>query len=241
MLLLCTVAMANAQQAPALFTSANALYKANNFAQAGSAYEKLLAEGYKDATVYYNLGNCYYKQNILGRAIINYERAQRIQPQDEDIAHNLKLANLQVADKIEAVPQLGIITTWQNFIGSHSAQGWGLWALAAIWLAFIVFALYLFTGFKKLSSAIGTVLIILSIAFVSLAFARQNVANDSGEAVLIVAESYVKSAPDDKSTNVFMIHEGVKVQLLDHVNGWHKIRLADGKVGWVEATHFEKI
>lgn len=241
MLLLCIAVMANAQQAPALFTSANSLYKANNFAQAGTAYEKLLAEGYKDATVYYNLGNCYYKQNQLGKAIVNYERAYKLLPDDEDIAYNLKLANAHLVDKIQPVPQLGIVSSWNNFVSSHSSKAWGWMALAAVWFAFIALALYLFNAAKKLSGSLGVLSLSLSVFFIALAFARYNAETNSGEAVLMVNNSYIKSAPDDNGTNVFMLHEGVKFSMLDNVGNWYKIRLADGKVGWIEKTHFEKI
>lgn len=241
LLLLCIAIMANAQQVPALFTSANALYKANDFAQAGAAYEKLLAEGYKDATVYYNLGNCYYKQNQLGKAIVNYERAHKLLPEDEDIAHNLKLANAHLVDKIQPVSQLGIVSSWNSFVASHSSKGWGWLALAAVWFAFIAFALYLFNAAKKLSGTIGVLSLSLSLFFIALAFARYNDETNSREAVLMVNNSYIKSAPDDNGTNMFILHEGVKFSMLDNVGSWYKIRLTDGKVGWIEKTHFEKI
>lgn len=228
-------------QAPVSFASANALYKANQFAEAGLAYEKLLGEGYKDAVVYYNLGNCYYKQNQLGKAIINYERAHRLSPDDEDINHNLKLANAHLVDKVQPVPQLGVVRAWNNFSSSHSASGWGWYALGAVWLAFVAFALYLFTDMKKLMAGLGATSLFVSLAFLLLALGQYKSENNSGEAVLTVASTYVKSAPDDNGTNVFMLHEGVKFRLLDNVSTWYKVRLADGKVGWVERTHFEKI
>lgn len=239
--ILCSNTWLYAQQPAALFTLANTSYKANEYAQAANQYEKLLAQGYKDATLYYNLGNCYYKLNNVGKAIVNYERAHRLAPDDEDISHNLKLANAHKVDKIEAVPQLGIITGWQNFVGSQSIMGWGWYAIAGIWLAFLAFAAYLFTAAKKITAALGVLFIILSIAFASLAFTRSSAANDSGEGVLTAANSYAKSAPDDNSTNIFEVHEGIKFTLLDKVSNWYKVRLADGKTGWIERTHFEKI
>lgn len=229
------------QKPEEIYTNANALYKVNDYAAAASAYEKLLAQGYKDATIYYNLGNSYYRQGNIGNAILNYERAQKLLPEDEDIVHNLKIANAHITDKITPVPQLGIVTAWQNFTQSYSAKGWGLWAIAAAWLALVAGVLYLFTSFKNTGVGLGLFFVLITIAFASLALSRSNAGANSGEAVLMVADTYVKSAPDDNSTNMFVVHEGLKFSLLDKVGSYSKVRFADGKIGWVENSHYEKI
>lgn len=240
--MLCIMAIAvHGQDANAIYTNANAQYKAGNFTDAQAAYEKLLAQGYKDATLYYNLANCYYKQASYGAAILNYERAQKLNPEDEDIAYNLKLANAHITDKITPVPQLGILTWWQHFSQSYGAKGWGLWAIAAAWLALIGGVLFLFTGLKKVGVTIAGIFVVATVALASLAHMRSNAQADSGQAILMVADAYVKSAPDENGTNVFMLHEGVKFSVLDKVGNYSKVRLADGKIGWLENSYYEKI
>jgi tetratricopeptide (TPR) repeat protein len=110
-LLLCFSSCAFSQQAPELYKNAAQLYKASKFDTAAADYEKILSQGYRTAEVYYNLGNCYYKLNNLNKAIINYERALKLAPQDEDIQHNLAIANTKVVDKIQPVPTLAILNT----------------------------------------------------------------------------------------------------------------------------------
>ncbi|HWB62674.1 MAG TPA: tetratricopeptide repeat protein [Chitinophagales bacterium] len=241
MAMLLLVFTAFAQPVQELYKTANQQYKSSQFEQAAANYEKIIAQGYKTPEVYYNLGNCYYKLNKTSASIINYERALKLDPQDEDIQNNLKQANTRVVDKLTPVPQLGIIQWWDNMIDSKSSNGWGTYALVFIWLALVLFAAYFFTGLKKISLTFGTVFLLLSFAFLSLAFTQSNKEQTRDEAILTVDNTYVKSAPDENGNNLFMLHEGVKFQLLDQVGDWNKIRLIDGKVGWVEKEDFEKI
>lgn len=216
-------------------------YKANQFDVAAANYEKILAQGYRTAEIYYNLGNCYYKLNNTGKAILNFERAHKLAPEDEDITHNLKIAQLKAIDKLIPVPQMAITTGWNNFTTSQSSKSWGIFALIFIWIALIVFTVYLFIAKKNFVLFLSSLLLVLSIASVSLAFKQSSAEENSCEAILLVENVNVKSAPDANGTDLFTIHEGVKVQILDVVGSWNKIRLADGKVGWIEKNLFEKI
>lgn len=231
----------NGQSADQLYKSANQLYKNNQFDQAAAAYEKILAQGYGTAEVYYNLGNCYYKLKNTGKAILNFERAHQIAPDDEDISHNLKLAQLKTIDKLVPVPQLAVATAWNNFTTSQSSKGWGIFALGFIWVALIIFAVYLFISKKGFILFLGSVFLLLSIAAVSLAFKQSRVEENPDSAILLVSNVNVKSAPDANGTDLFTIHEGIKLEICDQVGSWTKIRLADGKVGWIEKNLFEKI
>lgn len=235
------ILFAYAQSPTELYTSANAAYKAGQYDQAASGYEKVLTHGYKSPEVYYNLGNCYYKLNNLGKAILNYERAQNLAPDDEDIQHNLKLANLLTIDKIQPVPQLGLVKGWNNFVCSQSSKGWGMFSVIFIWLSLLAFAIYLFMGSRRIFSTLGILLLLLSVGAFFLAVEQTSTERNPDSAILMVTNAFVKSAPDANGNDLFMIHEGVKLRLLDQVGSWEKIRLADGKVGWVEKSTFEKI
>jgi tetratricopeptide (TPR) repeat protein len=230
-----------AQSPSQLYTSANTLYKSNKFEQAATAYEKILMQGYRTPEVYYNLGNSYFKLHNTGRAILNFERAHKLAPDDEDITHNLKLAQLKAVDKLIPVPQLGIVTSWNNLLTSQSSKGWGIFALVFIWVTLLVFAVYLFVARKGMVMFFGSLFLILSVASISLAFKQSNAEENSSCAILTVENVNVKSAPDANGTDLFTIHEGLKLELCDQVGNWTKIRLADGKVGWIEKNLFEKI
>ena len=230
-----------AQSATQLYSSANALYKSNQFEQAAAEYEKIIVQGYRTPEVYYNLGNCYFKASNTGKSILNFERAHKLAPDDEDITHNLKLAQLKTVDRLIPVPQLAVVVQWNNFLSSQSSKGWGIFAVAFLWASLLVFAVYYFVFKNKLVFAVCSLLFVFSLVSVSLAFKQSYAEQNSCEAILLAENASVKSAPDDNGIDIFTIHDGIKFQLLDQVGNWSKIRLADGKVGWIEKNYFEKI
>ncbi|HLP20580.1 MAG TPA: tetratricopeptide repeat protein [Chitinophagales bacterium] len=230
-----------AQDAPELYKTASQHYKANEFEQAATAYEKILAKGYHTPEVYYNLGNSYYKLKNTGRAILNYERAHNLAPEDEDIIHNLKLAQLKTVDKLQPVPQLAIVTQWNNLLNSQSSKGWSMFAIGFVWVSLVLFAVYFLIARKGIVLFLSLFVLALSFVSVGLGFKQAHSEENSDTAILMVANVNIKSAPDANGNDIFTIHEGIKLELLDQVGGWTKIRLADGKVGWVEKNMFEKI
>jgi len=230
-----------AQQPTELYKTAAQQYKAGQFDQAAASYEKILNQGYKTADVYYNLGNCYYKLNTINKAILNYERALKLAPHDEDIQHNLAIANTRVVDKVVPVPTLAILNAWDGFTSVKSSNGWAWMAIGLIWLALVCFAVYLFIGLRTASLSLGSLFLIASIIFITFAIKQNNKEQQADAAILMVPNSFVKSAPDANGNDQFMLHEGVKFQILDRVGEWSKIRLADGKVGWIERSTYEKI
>jgi tetratricopeptide (TPR) repeat protein len=231
----------HAQSAVDLYKSANTLYKASQFEEAAAGYEKITAQGYRTAEVYYNLGNCYYKLQKNGKAILNYERALKLSPDDEDIITNLKLAQLKTVDRVQPVPQLAIVTKWNHLLNSQSSKGWGVLALVFIWLSLLFFVAYIFIKRSGVIMFFAITVLLLSVVSVGLGVKQSNTEEDSGTAILMVSNVAVKSAPDENGNNIFTIHEGIKLYLCDEVGGWTKVRLADGKVGWVEKNLFEKI
>lgn len=229
------------QSAQELYKKANNAYRANQFQQSADDYEKILSQGYKDADVYYNLGNSYYKLNNISKAILNYERALKLSPKDEDIIHNLKIAQLKTVDRIQPVPQLAVITGWNNFISFYSSKGWGIYTLIFIWSALVCYAVAYFIGVRKLFHSLMLLFLILSFSSLALSIHQKSNGQKSNSAILMVSSSYIKSAPDTGANNLFLIHEGTKMQLLDKVGEWTKIGLADGKTGWIENDNFTTI
>lgn len=232
----------HAESPTGLFTIGTDAYKAKNYQQAIDAYQKLISEGYRSADIYYNLGNAYYKTNQISLAILNYERAHRLAPSDEDIHFNLKLANLKTVDRIIPVPQLSIVSKWQNLITSQCSRTWAVFSLVSVWLALVAFALYLFVGsIRRAGFYSGAVLLFFALFFFYLSYTQNQSEYGAGQAILTAANAYIKSAPDASGTDLFMVHEGVKLNILDRVGEWSKVRLADGKVGWVEQSTFSII
>lgn len=222
-----------AQSAMEIYKSAGAFYKQKQFSEAAASYEKLLAQGYRSADVYYNLGNCYFKMDSMGKCILNYERALRLAPDDEDAAHNLRLANLRIIDKIEPVPQLAILTWWNHLLESHASKTWANFSLMVLWLALLFAGAGLFLGRKRFSFSIAGFMAMFSFVFLFFASVQRQHENATDRAILMAASANVKSAPDDHAGNLFLLHEGTRLQILDRVGEWNKIRLEDGKVGWI--------
>ena len=241
-LMLLAVIGARAESADKLFIIGTDAYKAKNYDQAITAYQTLLSDGYHTANVYYNLGNCYYKTEQISLAILNYERALRLAPSDDDIRFNLKLANLKIVDHVVPVPQLSIVTGWHSFVASRSSKTWAICSVVCAWLALVAMALYLFiASIRRIAFYTGVSLIVLVLFFGYLGYAQRHAEYGAGQAILTVSNTNIKSAPDATSTDLYMIHEGVKLDILDKVGHWSKVRLADGKVGWVEQNNFTVI
>ena len=239
----CLVSIVLYSQSPTqLFSTANQVYKDKNYEQAITAYQKLLSQGYQTAEIYYNLGNAYYKTNQIGQAILYYEKAQKIAPDDEDIRYNLKLANLKTADRIAPVPQLALVLDWQHFVQAHSSRVWAWVSVAMVWLSLLCFVVYLLViSLRRTGFYTGLFTLTLAGFFAFLAYTQYQAEYNSDQAILTIANAYVKSAPDLSGTDLFIIHEGAKVQLLDRVGDWGKVRLADGKVGWLQHNTYSLI
>lgn len=232
----------SAESAEKLFKQGNALYKAGKYEEAAAAYEQIIKQEKQSAEVYYNLGNCYYKLQQPGKTILNYERALKLNPGDEDIQHNLKLANLHTVDKFQPVPQLAVVKWWGNFRNSQSSGGWATLAIVFLWISLLLAAVYLFLSvYRKLIFSLAVLLLLVSLSCLGISFANNSNEQNSGRGVSLSSVAYVKSSPDMSGTDVFIIHEGATFKILDNSEEWYKIRLQDGKVGWLTKNYFDKI
>lgn len=233
-----------AQAPEELLRQANQLYQQGKVAEARDAYEKVVATGYVNGILYYNLGNAYYKSGNIPRAILNYERAHRLMPDDDDLRHNLQLANLILTDRIEPAPRLFLWDYWDAVKNWFSFQGLTL----TVYLGFILIissgaAVILARTYalRKTAVLMGTGAALFFMFVLSLFIARAKDLDRSDEAIVIVQIVTIKNSPDAKSSDAFVLHGGVKVEVIDRLNDWVKIRLADAKVGWMEAGAAETI
>jgi tetratricopeptide (TPR) repeat protein len=233
-----------AGESEAVFAKANELYRASNYKQAITEYERLISTGVEAVEVYYNLGNSYFKSGNVPSAILNYERALRLAPGDEDVEFNLAIAQSKIVDKIDPAPQLFFISWWRYTVGLLSEHEWAVIAVVSVWLLFIALGWFFVattSGLKKLLFTVGLSCVI--VAGVTLVFAwRQYRFLHSDKAAIVFASSVsVKSAPQENAKDLFVLHEGSKVDVLETVNEWKKIRIADGSVGWMRANTMQVI
>jgi hypothetical protein len=236
--------LSRAQTPEQLFDRANQLYQQTKFSEARDAYESILHSGLVSGELYYNLANTYYKLGNLGMAILNYERAHRLMPNDDDVNHNLQLANLLITDRIEPTPRLFIWDYWDGIKAAFSLN-------AITWIGYILFVVlcaslslvvaartYRLRRFGLLGAGASILVLVLC---VTLWVGKLGEMTRSNAAIVTAKITTVKNSPDPKSSDAFVLHSGVKVLITDSVNEWVKIRLADGKVGWMEEGAAEVI
>lgn len=226
------------------FKKGNDLFQKGDFAKAISIYEHVLKQGEESSELYFNLGNAYYKTDNTAAAILNYERAKRLNPSDEDIDFNLKLTNLRVTDKIEALPEVFFKRWWAVLSSMLSTDGWAKISIGILFTSlffFIIYTISVSVALKKLFFFGGILLIFAGAGSYFLGNFSMELHYSNQEAILFSPSVYIKSSPDERSTDLFMLHEGTKVKILDTVGEWKKIRIDNGNLGWAKANEMKEI
>lgn len=226
------------------FEDANKLYSEEKYSTAIDIYENLIKSGVQNSDLYYNLANAYYKIGDYTYSILNYEKAKKLNPNDEEINHNLRIANLQIVDKIEPVPEFFLNEWFNQLVLFTDTCTWSRVFIVTFWLGFISFAgFYLLNSsfLKKMLFLAGSILIALGIFTFVVSYKSNSILKSSDSGIIFEASIYVKSSPDNESTDLFILHEGTKVILLDEIGEWSKIRIADGNTGWLPKSAYQVI
>ena len=221
------------------FEDGNAAYNEGNYEQAMTFYSSIVEAGMESAALYYNMGNTYYKMKDYPHAILYYEKALKLDPGDEDIRVNLEIANLAVVDKINPIPQSFLARWWDGVRMSFSADGWAwlsIFAFALLLVCLFVFLMSRRTGLRKAGFFVGLIALICLVLSVVFAIENQRSLARHDQAIVMTPTVTVKSSPSDQSVDLFVLHEGTKVRVLDSAKDWNKIRIADGSVGWLPAS-----
>jgi tetratricopeptide (TPR) repeat protein len=227
-----------------LLLKGNQDYTEQKYNEAIAVYEQLLGTGVESAELYFNLGNAYYKAGKITPAILNYERAKLLAPDDADIQFNLDLANQHVVDAIDALPQVFFIRWWNNLIKSKSTDTWAMYSIVSFIVFLLLLGLYVFSSngrLRRLGFWFGILVLAGSVFTFVFANKQKNRIENHNFAIITQPSVTVKSSPSESGTNIFLIHEGLKVQLIDQVGNWYEIRLADGNQGWLQTETLEKI
>jgi tetratricopeptide (TPR) repeat protein len=236
--------ISSADEAAQRFEQANQLYLQAKYPDAVAQYEKIVQSGFESGELYFNLGNAYYKSGNIQKAILNYERARQLLPRDEDVQFNLQLANLQVVDKIDAVPRLFVYRWVDSMLAlfSLSTMGWIVYSFFILTLAAFAFFLYARTYTQKKLSMFAGLVFSTALILTMIGYGVQSYKESNTEFAIVMSDvANIKAAPDSKGNDLFVLHKGLRVQVLDSVNHWRKIRLADGKVGWIPEEDCESI
>ncbi len=232
------------EQPEALLKKGNAAYAKEQYKEALAAYQQALDAGYESVSLYFNTANAHYKLADMPQAILNYEKAAKLAPGDEDIKLNLKLANLKITDRIEEVPEFFLTTWWKAFVFFFSANALSVFTVISFILGFVLLIAYLFLrDLLPKKAAFYTGIVILSLGLVSLVVVsvQSGYLNGHPQAIVFSGAADVKSGPDLKQKTLFVIHAGTKVTIKENSNGWINIELSNGNSGWISAADVNEI
>lgn len=227
-----------------LWERGNQAYIDGDFATAQSYYSAIENSGNYSARLYYNMGNAYFKQNMLGKAILYYNRALVVAPSMDDARYNLEIAEAQTKDKIAVVPEFFLVRWMRTVRSTMSCSAWSVISMVLFGVALSLLLLFLLATAIKVRKCgfYGTIVVLLLfVATTAFAISDRNVIVDRQGAIVMSSAIAVKSSPDRSATDLFVLHEGTKVVVSSEIDGWAEITIADGKKGWTESSHLERI
>ena len=218
------------------FEQANAAYNEGNYESALEFYNNIVAAEQESAPLFFNMGNTYYKMGTYPMAIYYYEKALKLDPSNADVKTNLEIANLAIADKIDVIPQSFIAKGWDNVKNMFSSDSWA--TVSIVFFAVLLVALFLFlrarrVGLRKIGFFVGILALLIFIFSFIFSMGKRNEAEIQDQAIIMTPAVTVKSSPNENSVDLFVLHEGAKVALLDEADGWNKVRIANGSEGWL--------
>jgi tetratricopeptide (TPR) repeat protein len=223
-------------QNKSLFEKANDFYKNGKYNDAINTYNSILKTQEHSAELYFNLGNSHYKLNHIAHSIYNYEKALILNPTDKEIKQNLVFANTMKVDALEVLPEIGYTKYFNKFTSVLNTDTWAILSVIFVVLFAVLLISYYFTlstKFKRIffSSSFGFLL--LALITLSFTYYKNNQETVTKPAIIFAKESKVKTEPNFKSQDAFILHEGTKVNVLDTEGNWNKIKLTNGKIGWI--------
>lgn len=225
--------------------AADSAYAQENYTEAAQIYQALIDSLGESAVLYYNLGNCFFRQDSIARAILNYERARLLDPTDDDLAFNLEMARTKTVDKVAPANDMFFVTLFRSLVLSMTVRGWKMLGICAFVLMLVGAAVYLFAPAltaKKIGFTAAVLLLIICIfANIAAAQQRSQVQHRTG-AILMAPSAVVKSTPSASGTDLFILHEGTHVQIVDDsMRDWVEVQMSDGKEGWLQRNEIEVI
>ena len=232
--------------------SANAVTKQNaddeyakgNYQQAIKDYQEILKAGVS-SEIYYNLGNAYFRTDNITQALLAYERALQLSPGDNDIRFNLQYARSKTIDKITPETEMFFVTWYNSLVNFTSVDRWANTAIVSIVMALLLILVFLFAPqmWARKSGFYGSAVFLLLFAFANLfAFQQKHELETKQGAIVIAPTVNVKKTPAASGTDVFVIHEGTRVDITDRgMKQWRGVKLADGREGWLKTSQIEEI
>lgn len=229
-----------------LFDQAVAAYSEAEYPRAIELFQEILTDSTSERTseMYYNLGCAYYKNGDLAPAILNFHRAYRLAPTDGDVRFNLQLSSSQTIDKMDSMPRFFLFNWLDSASHWMGLKGWMWFGIIAFALAVMGFGIYFkinSSNGKRVGFFSGIFFLLLSIFANLMLYRSYHFIYDTEEAIVMSEVVTVKSAPDQSSRDIVVIHSGLKVEMQSRLGGYIEVMLPDGTVGWVLENDIEPI
>lgn len=231
-------------------TRTNPIQEANNSYQKGEyktaiqSYESVLETRIEAPEIYFNLANAYYKTGQIAPSILNYERALLLSPEDQDIKYNLELAQKHVVDKLEVLPEF-FVSSWVSGMWNRlSANTWSYLSIASFFLFLALLSLYLYSKLsriKKLGFFLSILCLLSSLIFYNFASKMNKQLTLREYAIIFTPSVTLKGAPSESGTQLFLLHEGTKVKIIEELGDWRNIKISDGNQGWLKKDDIQII
>ena len=221
-----------------LFNKATDAYNEGKYEEAIENYLEIVESSQHSAELYFNLGNSYYKLNQIAPSIYYYEKALLLQPKDHEILNNLSYAQNRTLDAIETMPETGLAKIYDDLIRFLSFDQWGYTAVFFMLLFVILYIAFYYLRYatqKRIAFITSIIALIIAIASLIFAFLQYNEFNADQPAIVFAEEVSVKSEPNERSQVVFELHEGTKLNVLEELNDWKRVKIADGQTGWLSS------
>lgn len=231
-------------------------YNAKEYATAVEAFETVVANDYASAEVYYNLANAYFKlgqqgassrpfaEGELGRAVLNYERALKLDPTMDDARYNLDIAKDYTNDT-EGVPESFIARLWHSMAGAMTTNGWATLSLIMFGVAIVLTLLYLLHAsitVRKVAFFANIVVVVVFVLSTALSITQRHAREQDNRAVIQAFDTTpVHASPDSSSKIIREPSQGVTVEIERTQGEWSEVRFADGEKGWVRSVNVEII
>ncbi len=239
---------ASAQQqeyVDSLWNDANAAYAEGRWAEAIGGYEMISDMGLESAALYCNTGDAYFKDMNVPKAILYYERALKLDPSYSDARYNLELAVSGIQDRIDPVPDFVLKAWMKDICYIMDSDAWAVSFIVLLALALAMVLLFILSpsvAGRRTGFFTGIVMIVFAAFSLSFAVWQKNDYMKADEAIVMRPVTSVKSSPSSEAAkDLFILHEGTKVKLIDTVGSWNNIELADGRQGWLPSSDIEII
>ena len=220
-----------------LESNAEKAYADKKYKEAISAYEEILKTGLSSYKLYYNLGNAYYKNNELGKAIYNFELANKLQSNNEDVKNNLRIANEKRIDDIESKENFFISAIKSGLVNSLSTNGWAWLSIISLTAGFILFLIFFISGsiqFKRFGFFLSMTCLLIFTGSMIFGYTVLNEKQKTKFAIILAKETQIFEEPNINGHSKFNLHEGTKVKVLESNGDWTNIKLENGNEGWLK-------